>query len=146
MLEETSGRRSLYAVCMPSKTKPTPRKEPVPQEEDAASLTDHPLLDLSDAAIKELIHIAKKHGHVTHDQISALSKDVNSEQVEDVLAMFSAMGVSVVQTEGASEDEGQREEAGEGAEPESSELVEVQRAVPAKSAAKEPTERTDDPV
>ena len=131
---------------MASKTKPTPRKEPVPQEEDAASLTDHPLLDLSDAAIKELIHIAKKHGHVTHDQISALSKDVNSEQVEDVLAMFSAMGVSVVQTEGASEDEGQREEAGEETEPESSELVEVQRAVPAKSAAKEPTERTDDPV
>src|SRR6516225_509271 len=125
MLEETSGRRSLYAVCMPSKTKPTPRKEPVPQEEDAASLTDHPLLDLSDAAIKELIHIAKQHGHVTHDQISALSKDVNSEQVEDVLAMFSAMGVSVVQTEGASEHEGQREEAGEEAEPESSELEHV---------------------
>src|SRR5215472_8047619 len=32
------------------------------------------------------------------------------------------------------------------AEAESSELVEVQRAAPAKSAAKEPTERTDDPV
>jgi RNA polymerase primary sigma factor len=32
------------------------------------------------------------------------------------------------------------------AEAESAELVEVQRAVPAKSVAKEPTERTDDPV
>src|SRR5260370_2128712 len=32
------------------------------------------------------------------------------------------------------------------AEAESAELVEVQRAVPAKSEAKEPTERTDDPV
>src|SRR5215471_2231065 len=62
------------------------------------------------------------------------------------LAMFSEMGVSVVETEEASEDEERREEADEEAEPESSERVEVQRAVPAKSAAKELTERTDDPV
>jgi RNA polymerase primary sigma factor len=39
-----------------------------------------------------------------------------------------------------------REEPEEDAEAESSELVEVQRAVPAKSEPKEPIERTDDPV
>src|SRR5262249_6516609 len=39
-----------------------------------------------------------------------------------------------------------REEADEEAESESGELVEVQKKVPAKSEAKEPTERTDDPV
>src|ERR1700749_1682821 len=37
-------------------------------------------------------------------------------------------------------------EAEEEAESESRELVEVQQKVPAKSEAKEPTERTDDPV
>src|SRR5262249_15981542 len=44
------------------------------------------------------------------------------------------------------EGEETREEADEEAESESGELVEVQQKVPAKSEAKEPTERTDDPV
>jgi RNA polymerase primary sigma factor len=51
--------------------------------------------------------------------------------------------------EGAgSSEEGEepREEADEEAESESGELVEVQQKVPAKPEAKEPTERTDDPV
>src|SRR5262249_33850633 len=63
--------------------------------------------------------------------------------------MFSEMGVNVVETEETSKKEGEepREEADEEAESESGELVEVQQQkVPAKSEAKEPTERTDDPV
>src|SRR6516162_7777836 len=52
-------------------------------------------------------------------------------------------GVNVVETEEASEE---GEEPREEAESESGELVEVQQKVPAKSEAKEPTERTDDPV
>src|SRR5262245_66371783 len=68
--------------------------------------------------------------------------------------MFSEMGVNVVETgETSKEEEKPREEAEEPckevdaeAESESGELVEVQRKVPAKSEAKEPTERTDDPV
>src|SRR5262249_27228257 len=58
------------------------------------------------------------------------------------------MGVNVVETEESSK-EGEREEgeeADEEAESESGDLVEVQQKVPAKSEAKEPTERTDDPV
>jgi DNA-directed RNA polymerase sigma subunit (sigma70/sigma32) len=51
------------------------------------------------------------------------------------------------ETEEASEEgEEAREEPEEEAESESGELVEVQQKVPAKSEAKEPTERTDDPV
>jgi RNA polymerase primary sigma factor len=84
---------------------------------------------------------------VTHDQINSVlpSEEVNSEQIEDVLAMFSEMGVNVVETEEHTDDE-EREEGEEEAEAESSDLVEVQRIVPAKSEAKEPSERTDDPV
>src|SRR5215467_587906 len=135
---------------MASKTKVTPQKEEVPEKVGADTLPDCPLLDLSDAAVKKLIRNAKKRGYVTVDQINSVlpSEEVNSEQIEDVLAMFSEMGVNVVETEEAEPDEeAAREEQEEEAESESSsELVEVQRAVPAKSETKEPAERTDDPV
>src|SRR3954462_8870440 len=125
-------------------------KEEAPEKEGAeAPDTPLPLLDLSDAAVKKLIRTAKKRGYVTHDQINSVlpSEEVNSEQIEDILAMFSEMGVNVVETEEATEEgEEQREEPDEEPESEGGDLVEVQQKVPAKSEAKEPTERTDDPV
>jgi RNA polymerase primary sigma factor len=125
-------------------------KEEAPEKEaPEAPDTPLPLLDLSDAAVKKLIRSAKKRGYVTHDQINSVlpSEEVNSEQIEDVLAMFSEMGVNVVETEETSEEgEEAREEADEEGESEGGELVEVQQKVPAKSETKEPTERTDDPV
>src|SRR6266699_2560663 len=130
---------------MASNIKTTPQKEEMKEGPETAP--DSPLLELCDAAVKKLIHSAKKRGYVTRDQINLLLKDVNSEQIEDVLAMFSEMGVNVVETEEPSEDaEEAREETEEEAESESGELVEVQQKVPAKSETKEPTERTDDPV
>src|SRR5436853_4216132 len=57
------------------------------------------------------------------------------------------MGVKVVEAEEANkEGEEQLEEPEDEAKGESGELVEVQQKVPAKSEAKEPTDRTDDPV
>jgi RNA polymerase primary sigma factor len=72
----------------------TPQKEEVPEKDGSETLPDSPLLDLSDAAVKKLIRSAKKRGYVTHDQINSVlpSEEVNSEQIEDVLAMFSEMG------------------------------------------------------
>src|SRR6266550_7664427 len=121
---------------MASSPKVTPQKDKVPEKGGSETPPDSPLLGLSDAAVKKLIRTAKKRGYVTHDQIDSLSKEVNSKQIEDGLAMFSEMGVNVVETE----------EPDEEGESESGELVEVQQKVPAKSEAKEPTERTDDPV
>ena len=117
-------------------TEVTAQKEEVPEKEGPETPPDSPLLDLSDAAIKKLIRSAKKRGYVTHDQINSLSKEVNSEQIEDVLAMFSEMGVNVVETEEATADEEQREEADEEPEREDGDLVEVQQKVPAKSEVK----------
>ena len=132
---------------MASKTEVAPQKEEVPEKEGPETSPDGPLLDLSDVAIKKLVRSAKKRGYITHAQINSLSKEVNSEQIEDILAMFSEMGVNVVETEEATEEgEEQREEADEEPESEGGDLVEVQQKVPAKSEAKEPTERTDDPV
>src|SRR5260221_726689 len=86
---------------MANKTEETPPKEEMLEKEGPETLPDRPLLDLSDAAVKKLIRSAKKRGYVTHDQINAVlhSEEVNSEQIEDVLAMFSEMGVNVVETE-----------------------------------------------
>ena len=127
---------------MANKTIATPEKEEVPKKEGPETPPDSPLLDLSDAAIKKLIRSAKKRGYVTHDQINSVlpSEEVSSEQIEDVLA-------DVVDTEKATADEEQqREEPDEKPESKGGELIEVHQTVPAKSEAKEPTERTDDPV
>jgi RNA polymerase primary sigma factor len=139
---------------MASEIEETPQKEEMLEKDGPETLPDSPLLDLSDPAVKELIRSVKKRGYATHDQINSVlpSDEVNSEQIKDVLAIFSEMGVSVVETEETSkegereEGEEPREEADEQARSESSELIEVQQKVPTKSEAKEPTERTDDPV
>ena len=55
---------------------------------------ESPLLDRSNAAVKALIRTAKKRGYVTHDRINSLAKEVNSEQIENVLAMFGEMGIN----------------------------------------------------
>jgi RNA polymerase primary sigma factor len=135
---------------MVSKIKTLPRqdKEGALEKEDREIVADSPLAGLSDAAA-QLIRFAKKRGYVTHDQINSVlpSEEVNSKQIEDVLAMFSGMGVNVVETEEASEEgEEQREVSDEEAESGSGEPVELQQKVPAKSEAKEPPERSDDPV
>ena len=123
-------------------TNATPQKKEAPKKEGPETPPDSPPLDLSDAAVKKLIRSAKKRGYVIPDQINSVlpSEKVNSEQIEDVLA-------DVVETEEATGDEErQREEPDEEPESKGGELVEVQQKVPAKSEAKEPTERTDDPV
>src|SRR5262249_57951331 len=150
------AQRRLWRL-MASKTEETPQKEEMPEKEGPETLPDSPLLlDPSDWAVKKRIRSAKKRGYVTHEQINSVlpSEEVNSEEIEDVLAMFSEMGVNVIETDETSnegekpreEGEEPREESGEEAESEGGELVEAQQKVPAKSEAKEPTERTDDPV
>src|SRR6476646_8962705 len=110
---------------MASKTDETPQGEEV-LEKPLETPSDIPLLDLSDPAVGNLIRSAKKRGYVTHDQINSVltSEEVNSEQMEEVLATFSEMGVNVVEIgEGSDDGEGQPEEADE--EAEGGESVEV---------------------
>ena len=133
---------------MASTTKVAPQKQEVPEKEGADTPPDCPLLDLSDVAVRKLIRNAKKRGYVRVDQINSVlpSKEVNSERIEDVLAMFSEMGVNVVQTGEAEPEEEGGEEPDEETEAEANELVEVQQEVPAKAEAKIPTQRPEDPV
>jgi RNA polymerase primary sigma factor len=129
-----------------------PQKEEKLGMEGPEASPDKPLLDLSDAAVKALIGAAKRRGHVTHDQINALlaSDEINSEQIENILAMFSEIGINVVETK----DAGLEEEVATAEEPDEeagtegkNEVVETQQpSVPVKSAVREPAERTADPV
>ena len=123
-----------------------PEKE-TPETPDAPL----PLLDLSDAAVRKMIRLAKKRGYVTHDQINAVlpSEEVTSDQIEDVFAMLNEMGINVVEQEETDpEDAGEepREEPEEDEGEGEGELIEVVRATPAKTERAEPGERTDDPV
>ncbi len=129
-------------MATPPKDAEAPEKE-TPETPDAPL----PLLDLSDAAVKKMIKSAKKRGYVTYEQLNAVmpSEEVTSEKIEDILAMMNEMGINVVETEEAEAEDGEGEEAEE-EEAEGGEVVEVAPKTPAKTEAKEPSERTDDPV
>ncbi|MEP0321119.1 RNA polymerase sigma factor RpoD [Bauldia litoralis] len=121
----------------------------VQEKEDAQEAPpeapDGPLLDLSDAAVKKMIKAAKKRGYVTYDELNAvLPSDQNSsDQIEDIYAMLSEMGINVIESEEAEEaDSNSDDENAEGRE-----LAETSTASTAVAkTAKEPTDRTDDPV
>jgi RNA polymerase primary sigma factor len=132
---------------MAGKIKVTPQKAPMPEEEGRET----PVLDLSDAAVKELVRTAKKRGYIAHDQISTLlaSEEINSEQIENILTRLSEMGINVVDIKEAPFDDQAAagvEAEDEGTDGENS-LAEIQhQEVLAKSEAKERAERIDDPV
>ncbi|HKD31158.1 MAG TPA: RNA polymerase sigma factor region1.1 domain-containing protein, partial [Xanthobacteraceae bacterium] len=128
------------------------KKEEVTPDKDAPDTPDAPLplLDLSDAAVRKMIKAAKKRGYVTHDQVNAVlpSEEVTSDQIEDVFAMLSEMGINVIENEEAETEESPEEAKEEPEEDDTdSDLVDTSnRATPAETKKSEPGERTDDPV
>ncbi|HUI98395.1 MAG TPA: sigma-70 family RNA polymerase sigma factor, partial [Xanthobacteraceae bacterium] len=135
---------------MASKVKAQVKETEAPEKEaEGAPDTPLPLLDLTDAGVKKMIKAAKKRGYVTIDQINEVmpSGEVSSDQIEDVYAMLSEMGINVVENEDASDDEA--EEKGAEADDDDDndgELVEATPKPVATTEKKEPSERTDDPV
>ena len=106
---------------------------------------DSPLLDLSDQAVKRLLKTAKARGYVTLDQLNSVlpSEEVSSDQIEDLYAMLSDMGINVVENEDGEEG---AEGAEDGADEEESRSLVAQNALVKSEAKAEPAERTDDPV
>jgi RNA polymerase primary sigma factor len=115
-------------------------------EAGVAEATDSPLLDLSDAAVKRMMKLAKKRGFVTYAELNAVlpSEEVTSDQIEDVYAVLNEMGINVIEAEEAeeSEEEGGAEEE----EAEGGELIEATASKAVATRASEPADRTDDPV
>ncbi|MGF1445661.1 MAG: RNA polymerase sigma factor RpoD [Pikeienuella sp.] len=94
-----------------------------------------PMLDMSQASVKKMIAKAKAKGFITYNELNRVlpSDQYSSEQIEDVMALLSEMGVNVVEDDGAAEAE---------QEPEAQESREV---APVQTQASE-GDRTDDPV
>ena len=109
---------------------------------------DSPLLDLTDAAVKRMIKIAKKRGWVTHEELNAVlpSEEISSDQIEDMNSMLNEMGINVVDNEDAEEAEKESPEGGEEEEAEGGEVAETTRTTAVATRSSEPAERTDDPV
>ena len=120
---------------------------------ETSETNDGPLLDLTDKSVQNMIKAARKRGYVTHEELNAVlpSEEFSSEQIEDVLAKLSEMGINVVDSESEAEDD-DKTKAKEGeaeAKPEES----TSRAVAGASKTaitglNTPTsaDRTDDPV
>ena len=106
---------------------------------------DAPLIDLNEASVKKLIARAKRRGVITYDELNeALPQDqMSSEQIEDIMAAISEMGVNIVETdEDAVDPEEPTPDEPEDSESDSDTVGERPDLV----KKKETVERTDDPV
>ena len=118
-------------------TKPAATAEAATAEQDA----DTTLLDTNAAAVKRLIARGKERGYITFDELNAVlpPEHNSSEQIEDVMAMLSEMGIQVVEAEEAEDSE---------ALPAKPEKVEDEEegVEPAGNVDEANIGRTDDPV
>ncbi len=108
------------------------------REQTPAESQDGPVLDMSDAVVKKLIKTAKARGFVTYDELNEMlpSAEVSSEQIEDTMTMLSDMGINVIDSDEAEE-----------ASSDSKAVATAAASTVAKTTtAREPVERTDDPV
>ena len=138
---------------MASKPKAQVKEEAPDKEADGSPESPLPLLDLNDAGVKKMIKAAKKRGFVTFDALNAVlpSESTSPEQIEDIMAMLSEMGINVVETEDAEGEDGETEKAADEHDDDDDddtgrEVVETKQKALATTEKKEPSERTDDPV
>ncbi|MEM1346380.1 MAG: RNA polymerase sigma factor region1.1 domain-containing protein, partial [Pseudomonadota bacterium] len=105
------------------------------QTEQETQESPGPMLDMTQAVIKKMIAKAKAKGVITYDELNRVlpSDQFSSEQIEDVMALLSEMGVNVVEEDSTNESEEQPESA-------------AREVVPVQKEAAETTDRTDDPV
>jgi RNA polymerase primary sigma factor len=106
----------------------------------------------TEAALQELIGRATESGCVTYDQIDALlsSDGAKCEQIEDILAKLTEMGVSVIESGSDTdiETKGERTTSTEAKEIEAENQLAAVRQGPVSTgqSAKASVERTDDPL
>ena len=107
---------------------------------------DSPLIDMNNRDVKRMIKAAKSSGFVTYDALNAVlpPEEFSSEQIEDIMAMLSQMGITVVET-----DDGENDSDGEdgdeaNAKPANDDTATTAVAKTAKTSST--GERTDDPV
>ncbi len=77
------------------------KKAAAKKDKDVVETGDGPILDLTDADVKKFLKSAKARGFVTYDELNKVlpSEKVSSEQIEDIMALLSEMGINVVEHE-----------------------------------------------
>ena len=93
------------------------RKTTKQASQPAAEQTDDaPVLDTSNTAVKALIKKGKERGYVTHDELNAAlpQGELTSEQIEEVMASLSEMGVNVVEAADDVDSDNEETETAEG--------------------------------
>ena len=102
---------------------------------------DTTLLDVNTVAVKRLIAKGKERGYITFDELNAVlpSEQNSSEQIEDVMAMLSEMGIQVVESE-------EQEDGEVAAKPEKAEDEEESEEKASGNVDETNLGRTDDPV
>ncbi|MEW9853936.1 RNA polymerase sigma factor RpoD [Novosphingobium sp. M1R2S20] len=103
---------------------------------------DAPLIDLNEASIKKLIARAKRRGVITYDELNeALPQDqMSTDQIEDIMAAISEMGVNIVENDedAAADDDRESDDEADGDDSSPRQVADPKK--------KETIERTDDPV
>lgn len=122
-------------MAMKTATKTTRTENDSTETDNEASI-----LDTQSAGVKRLIAKGKERGYITFDELNAVlpQDQMSSEQIEDVMAILSEMGIQVVENE-----ENEESEAASSEQDEENAEEEVEEE------ATETTEslgRTDDPV
>ena len=115
------------------------KKEAAATTEEREEGGEGPLMDSAVQAVKRMVARGKERGYITYHELNqALPQDqVSSEQIENVLAQLSEMGINVV--EGEDQEDGDRDTAA---------TTEQGKEAPATGTAvvEEDLGRTDDPV
>ena len=101
--------------------------------------TDAPIIDLSDGAVKKMVAAAKKRGYITYDELNSVlpSSEFSSEQIEDVMAKLSGMGINVIDADEVEEEDQPAD---------SKALAKKAEGTTVTTNTKEGSDRTDDPV
>ncbi len=110
---------------------------------------DAPLIDLNEASIKKLLAKAKRRGYITYDELNdALPQgEMSSDQIEDIQAAISEMGVQIVESdEDAAEEDNEADSDDISSDDDDGSDDAENKNVPEKRKAAATGERTDDPV
>ena len=94
--------------------------------------------DLSQAAVKKMISVARERGYITYDELNDVMPPdtVSSEAIEDVMSMLSEMGINIIEADEV-EDDGPTDVAV---------VANDEKSVTLAATGKETLDRTDDPV
>jgi RNA polymerase primary sigma factor len=116
--------------------KDTDQKKPEEHQDGSG-----PMLDMSQAAVKKMIGQARARGYITYDELNEVlpPDQVTSEQIEDVMAMLSEMGINVIEGDEADDED---KTAPPAADPDNG----GSRELALSSTSTENLDRTDDPV